>query len=83
MISHLFLPMKNPSLKTFYQRLFITLGMDESQIVFKDDLPLSESYHFAEASVTPIETQGDTSALHELSEEALAENAFCGSDRHS
>lgn len=63
-------------LKTFYQRLFITLGMDESQIVFKDGLPLSESYHFAEASVTPIETQGDTSALHELSEEVLAENAF-------
>lgn len=59
-------------MEEFYTALFAALGMDETHITFKDDLPTAEYYRFANAPVSSMEIQRTVSALRELSDEAFA-----------
>lgn len=54
------------TLKQFYRSLFMALGMEEDNIVFRDDLPESECYQFNDAPVPCVEAAGQESGLQEL-----------------
>ena len=54
------------TLKQFYRSLFVALGMQEDNIVFRDDLPESECYQFDDTPVPCVEAAGQESGLQEL-----------------
>lgn len=54
------------TLKQFYRSLFVALGMQEDNIVFRDDLPESECYQFDDTPVPCVDAAGQESGLQEL-----------------
>jgi hypothetical protein len=54
-------------LKEFYSQLFNALGA--ISVTFKEDLPSTESYHFADTPVSSIKVEETSSQLNELSTE--------------
>ena len=58
-------------LREFYKELFVALGMEESNIQFRDDLPQTECYQFDETPVSCIEVADAAYDLAELSPNLL------------
>lgn len=58
-------------LREFYKELFVALGMKESNIQFRDDLPQTECYQFDETPVSCIEVADAAYDLAELSPNLL------------
>lgn len=53
-------------MKEFYKELFVALGMDETSITFKDNLPSKEYYQFDDTPVSYMTVEGTVSGLKEL-----------------
>lgn len=58
-------------LREFYKELFVALGMEESSILFRDDLPEAEYYQFEDTPVSCMEVAGAAYDLAELSPDLL------------
>ena len=56
-------------MKEFYKELFVLLGMDESNIIFKDNLPSTEYYQFCDAPVSYMDVENISSGLKEFTPE--------------
>ena len=61
------------TIRDFYTRLFVALGMDPQNIEFKDDLPSADCYSFADAAVSEMAVEGVSSDLVVLNEEIFEE----------
>lgn len=61
-------------MREFYKELFIALGMDESNIIFKDNLPSTQYYQFDEAPVSCMAVEETVSGLVELAPEIFEGN---------